>query len=161
GGDVLGVPVEAGDVLYLALEDGPRRMKDRLQKQLSDGEIPDRLQIVFDCPRLGSGCVERLEEGLAAHQKGRLVIIHTFKKRRPTRGGGHNAYDVDYDDVGALKKLADKYEVAIVPVHHTRKAAAEDVFDTVSGSRGLTGAADTTLILKRPAGSDVGTLFVQ
>ena len=34
-------------------------------------------------------------------------------------------------------------------VHHLRKADSEDPFDSVSGSTGLTGAADTTLILTR------------
>jgi hypothetical protein len=37
-------------------------------------------------------------------------------------------------------------------VHHDRKAEADDPFDTVSGSLGLTGAADTILILKRQTG---------
>ena len=43
-------------------------------------------------------------------------------------------------------------------VHHLRKADAEDPFDTVSGSTGLTGAADTTLILTR-RDSDSGVIL--
>ena len=39
----------------------------------------------------------------------------------------------------------------IVIVHHDRKMDADDVFDTVSGSLGLTGAADTILVMKRQA----------
>ena len=34
-------------------------------------------------------------------------------------------------------------------VHHTRKMAAEDPFETVSGTNGFTGAADTILILDK------------
>ena len=34
-------------------------------------------------------------------------------------------------------------------MHHTRKADAEDPFDCLSGSTGLTGTADTTLVLAR------------
>jgi hypothetical protein len=34
-------------------------------------------------------------------------------------------------------------------LHHDRKSEADDAFDTVSGTLGLTGAADTILIIKR------------
>ena len=34
-------------------------------------------------------------------------------------------------------------------VHHLRKADADDAFDTVCGTLGLTGAPDTILVLKR------------
>ena len=34
-------------------------------------------------------------------------------------------------------------------LHHDRKSDADDAFDTVSGTLGLTGAADTILIIKR------------
>jgi hypothetical protein len=36
-----------------------------------------------------------------------------------------------------------------VVLHHDRKSDADDAFDTVSGTLGLTGAADTILIIKR------------
>jgi hypothetical protein len=43
-----------------------------------------------------------------------------------------------------------KYAVAIVVVHHTRKGGSEgDPFEKVSGTLGLTGAADTTIVLDR------------
>jgi DNA-binding transcriptional ArsR family regulator len=45
--------------------------------------------------------------------------------------------------------LAQKYGIAIVLVHHLRKAGSDDAFDTVSGTLGLTGAADATLVLRR------------
>jgi hypothetical protein len=43
--------------------------------------------------------------------------------------------------------------LAIVISHHNRKMDAEDHFDTVSGTLGLTGAADTIVIMRRHAGS--------
>jgi len=48
-----------------------------------------------------------------------------------------------------LRKLANETGVAIVLVHHLRKADADDAFDTVSGTLGLTGAPDDILVLKR------------
>jgi hypothetical protein len=38
-----------------------------------------------------------------------------------------------------------------VLVHHLRKAEADDPFDTVSGTLGLTGAPDTIMVIKRDA----------
>jgi Mrp family chromosome partitioning ATPase len=46
GGVAFGkVPVEAGDVLYLALEDTPRRLQSRLGKVLQRDPAPHRLTI--------------------------------------------------------------------------------------------------------------------
>jgi hypothetical protein len=50
-----------------------------------------------------------------------------------------------------LRAIANQYGVAIVLVHHLRKQEADDAFDTVSGTLGLTGAPDTILVLKREA----------
>ena len=58
-----------------------------------------------------------------------------------------------------LHQIASNTNVAIMVVHHLRKAAAEDPFDQVSGSTGLTGAADTTLILTRKEGDGGCILF--
>jgi hypothetical protein len=40
------------------------------------------------------------------------------------------------------KALADAYSVPFIIVHHTRKLAATDFLDEVSGSQGLAGSAD-------------------
>jgi hypothetical protein len=42
--------------------------------------------------------------------------------------------------------------------HHQRKMASDDIFDTVSGSLGLTGSIDQLMILQRPATQNEGTL---
>jgi hypothetical protein len=45
-----------------------------------------------------------------------------------------------------------------VVVHHQRKMDAEDPYDTVSGTLGLTGGADTVMILRRDS---TGTVILQ
>lgn len=60
--------------------------------------------------------------------------------------------------MASLKILADKHAVAILVVHHTRKASAEDYVDAVSGTHGLAGAADAVLVLSRSRGSADATL---
>lgn len=64
-------------------------------------------------------------------------------------------YAVDYADVSTLKAIADKNSIAIVMVHHLRKLNDQnDPFNNLSGSTGIGGAADTSLILKRPRGQE-------
>ena len=41
-----------------------------------------------------------------------------------------------------LKEIADEYGVAVLLLHHTRKATADDFLDSVSGTHGLAGAAE-------------------
>src|SRR5712664_4962627 len=59
-----------------------------------------------------------------------------------------------------LKRLADTYHVSILAVHHLRKTASTDVLDEITGSTGMTGAVDGTLILKRERGQMEESLFV-
>jgi hypothetical protein len=55
--------------------------------------------------------------------------------------------------VTGLQKIAGERRIAIVINHHVRKMDADDPFDTVSGTLGLTGAADSIIVLKRRAGA--------
>ena len=64
--------------------------------------------------------------------------------------GKENAYEHDYQAVKQLQALAAELNIAIVIIHHTRKARDQvDPFDRVSGTLGLSGAADAALILDR------------
>jgi hypothetical protein len=63
------------------------------------------------------------------------------------------AYSTDYLAIAGLHKLAHARGIAIVVIHHVRKMEADDPFDMVSGTNGLTGAADTILVLQRHAGN--------
>jgi hypothetical protein len=47
-----------------------------------------------------------------------------------------------------LQKLANERHFAAVVLHHTRKAESEDPLDSVSGTLGLVGCADTVLVLQ-------------
>ena len=69
-------------------------------------------------------------------------------------------YAGDYDDISALKGISDQYGIAVVVVHHVRKLRdANDPFNEVTGSTGITGAADTSFLLKRSRSSETGTLL--
>jgi hypothetical protein len=143
------VECEQGDVLYLALEDSPRRLKRRLEKLLGNGDWPSRLDIWTECPYADEGGVDRIRAWLASHPKGRLVIIDVFKRFRSRKGNNDQLYDRDYQAGQALQALATEFGAAILVVHHARKADADDPLDSASSTTGLTGVIDAGLVLFR------------
>lgn len=161
GGRALGkVAVDPGPVLYLALEDTPRRLSDRLRKVLGGEPAPDGLAFVTACPALTDGGGDKIAAWLGEHPDARLVIVDVFARIRGRAADNASAYDVDYAAMGALKQLADRHSVAVLVVHHTRKATSEDFLHEVSGTNGLAGAADAVLVLKRMRGSADAELHV-
>ena len=159
GGRALGaIPVQIGDALYLGLEDGAKRLRDRLRLMLGGDSVPDRLFLGFTWPRLDEGGLEAIEGWLKDHPQTRLIIIDTLKRVRPVEHQRERIYNADYDAIGPLGDLARKYGVAVVVIHHTRKMYSPDPLDLVSGSLGLTGAADGVLVLKRARGEVDATL---
>jgi AAA domain len=162
GGIALGkIATEAGDVLYLALEDVPRRLQGRLKMMLSEGQTgPSRLHFCTTWPRLEEGGTDYLSQWLENHPDARLIVIDTLARIRGASKRQEDLYARDYETIGMLKAVADEYSVAILIIHHERKSEAEDPFDSVSGTLGLTGAADAVLVLKRKRGTSEGILHI-
>jgi hypothetical protein len=162
GGRAVGkIPVDQGDVLYLALEDTERRLQERLETTLQGHAAPSSLHITTAWPTLADGGMAHLRAWLASHPGARLVIIDTFQKIRGPVGTNQNLYAGDYSAAGEIKRVADQYGVAVVLVHHTRKAEAADPLDMVSGTNGLAGAVDTICVLKREVGRHDATLYLR
>jgi hypothetical protein len=126
GGVALGTKrVERGAVLYLALEDNPRRLQSRLKKLLPGGTAPKGLELATEWPRLGDVGLEALEAWLNTHSDARLVVIDTLAKFRAEHTG-KNLDKEDYEAVEPLVELAAHHNVAVLIVHHLRKLGAED-----------------------------------
>lgn len=145
-------------VLYYALEDSERRLQQRM-RTMGLTDVPDNLFFVTKAQMLEAGFETQLEGWLAAEEGPALVIIDTLQKVRGITKGGVNAYQNDYEVVGKLKTLADKYRAMFVLVHHTNKAKfVADPFEKISGSTGIMGAADTAIIIERERGADTATV---
>jgi DNA-binding transcriptional ArsR family regulator len=151
GGLALGsVHCPQADVLVLALEDGARRLKDRMRKLLPSQDLPARLHFAMAAPRLDDGLVAELEKWLEQHPETRLIVIDTLIHIKPATTGRGTLYDEDAHSLRPLHLFAKSHPgLAVVVIHHTRKQEAEDPFDTISGSHGLTGMADTLVVLAR------------
>ena len=159
GGVCLGdVRCEQGDVLYLALEDNRRRLQSRIRKlwqleAMVNAPVADRLTLVTEWPRGADGAIA-IRRWIEEHPGARLVIVDVLAMFRSTntKGKDQTLYEADYLAIKDLQSVAMATGVAIVVVHHTRKSGSEeDPFEKVSGTLGLSGAADTTLILDRDA----------
>ena len=154
------IEVEAGPVLYLALEDTPRRLQSRMRKVLAGRRAPRGLTLDTYCPPLPAGGTDYIAGWLDEHPSARLVVIDVFTKVRGAPPGGVSAYEADYAAIGHVKRLADHYGVPVLLVHHVRKAGSEDFLAEVSGTNGLAGAADAVLVLKRGRAEADGVLHV-
>jgi len=155
GGLALGkIPVDQGAVLYLALEDTERRLQGRLKQMLAYSDsAPDALHLFTKWPRMDAGGLELLEVKIGEIENLRLVIIDTLQKFRKPAKGNANLYAEDYETVTKIKDIADRLGVCILLIHHLRKAEAVDIFDTLSGSLGLTGGTDGNLVLESSKGT--------
>jgi hypothetical protein len=156
-----GVHVEQGNVLYCCLEDNPRRLKRRVTKLLSpfSDEWPERLTLATRWQRLDQGGVEDIEAWCNSVPTPRLVLLDTLAGVRPARAGSDTLYEGDYKALSDIHRFANERGMGVVALHHTRKMEADDPVDTISGSLGLAGQADTCLILARS--SKGTTLYVR
>jgi RecA-family ATPase len=125
GGRALGkIKVDKSPVLYLALEDTPRRLKSRLQQVLCGNMAPESLYFQTEWPRIDQGALPLLEKWLEAHPETRFVIIDTLAKLWPKGNGkdSGSAYHQDYNTLSAIKTIADLHQISILLVTHLRKS---------------------------------------
>src|SRR5262249_36243895 len=113
---------------------------------------PKRLEFATEWKRLHEGGLEDLQQWCAQHPNARLIVIDILERvRKPDPNGRQRPYALDYEAIAMLQPLAHKYNRSIVVVTHLRKNEGDDPFDAVSGTLGLTGAADTLLVLQKTA----------
>ena len=159
GGAAMGsISCEGGDVLGLMLEDNERRLQRRL-RQMRLTDIPERLTLLTAWPTLDERCVDEIEAWIQDVECPRLIVVDVFATVKGSKGAKETDYDADYRQAAMLQTLASRHNLAVLLIHHTRKMAADDPFDEVSGTRGLTGAADSVLVLKRDAGTQQPILY--
>ncbi len=135
-----------GEVLYLSLEDSYRRIQSRLFDLTDDA--PQTLHFAIMADTLKRGLEQQIEQFLTEHPTTKLVVIDTLQRVR-SAGSDSNLYANDYQDIGLLKQLTDKRHIAILLIHHLRKLHDDDPMNMISGSTGLSGAADSTFVLQK------------
>jgi hypothetical protein len=156
GTPVLGRPTEQGPVLYLALEDSPRRLKERLLRQGAPHGMPLHFGPRWAPFHLGG--LHDLEYQMSLGY--RLIIIDTFSR---AAGGADQMDPAAMNRVLApLQELAARYDVALLLVDHHRKSARfspdTDPIDDILGATSKGGVADNAIGLYRRHGEATATL---
>lgn len=162
GGYALGtIRVEQRPVLYLALEDGDRRMQDRCRTLQPGQPIPAGLNYMtaIEPGQVLATVAAWLE--LQDTNTAPLIICDTLGKVMPPAMPQETTYQRDYRVGGKFKALADAHPgCCLVVNHHVRKAGSDDFVDSVSGTNGLAGAADTIVVVSRARHETAGILKV-
>ena len=135
------------NVLYLSLEDTPRRIQARLLR-ICDGETGN-ITFATEAEVIGSGFEQQIIDYIKKDPKTRLIIVDTLIKVRNVACYG-SAYADDYACMTVFKHLAERFNVAILLVHHTRKQESQDIMQMISGTNGIMGCADGAMVLERP-----------
>lgn len=152
GGKAMGkFTAEKGETLYIGLEDKPRRLQSRLKMMLGiepERTFPDGFYFMNEFLKLEEGGEEQLIKILEEKPGLRLVVIDTYA-RFTSRKAYNDLYSEDYAIGAKLQKIALDFRIALVVIHHTRKMQSEYALDDVSGTTGITAAADTVFVLKK------------
>jgi hypothetical protein len=155
---LLKVPKQ-GKVLYLALEEHPRRTSTRmnlLAPNVDHAELLERIHFVYreEVPPMLSGGLAQLDASLTDWPAD-LVVIDTLRAFARLGGKAADIVQRDYMVNDYIRLLAEKYKNALVGVDHTRKGSG-DLIDVVIGTTGSTAACDAVCVLTRtPDGSSI------
>jgi RecA-family ATPase len=144
------------DVFYLPYEDNFRRLQSRIEKIMTGGlskTAPSNLfypQDNFGFPKLNENGIEEIEKILDNNSNIKFIVVDTLGRGiADKRRKDNSMYHADYDLSSALQRLTMERKICILLIHHTRKEGAENVFDEISGTTGLTAGFDTMLVLKK------------
>ena len=129
------------------MEDGPRRLHIRALRLTE--EAPAGLYLCTHAHLIGHGLEQQLDQMLAEHPAVKLVVIDTLQKIREATGATPPPTASDYRDASGFESGSRPNDICLLVVHHLRKQEDKDPFKQMSGTNGLNGAADGTIVLDR------------
>jgi hypothetical protein len=164
GGHALGETVAQGKTLYLALEDSPLRMQERMfHKQKAPRET--QITVLNEWPPLSddralNGLMEKIKIGGYT-----LVVIDTLQRAVGSASVVKDAAKLS-KILGAIQQFALQHHIALLVIHHSRKTASDiavgggDVIDDAMGGTEIAGVVDAMLGIYRKRGDANATLRV-
>jgi len=154
GGEFLGEACNPAEVWFLSLEEGERLFRRKLSLMNLPASELRGIRIEFEWPQ-GADGVKALRERLGERTDERpvLIIVDSLQRfRLPQSDRGH-AFTEDYNAAKQLAELCKDFPgLAIVVLHHTTKAVPDDPVAAISGTYGLTAAADSYAVMLKQGG---------
>ncbi len=156
----LGKETKPARALYIALEDGERRVYQRCQLLKWQPKQADVLFHVgrFDGPEgLAGPGVAQIEQLAVTYD---LIVIDTLIA---TLSGSINENDNTRMGliINELARIAHDTDTAVVLVHHTGKSSSDDIFNTLRGASAIRGGYDVGLLLDRKSGESEAILHAE
>ncbi len=144
----LGRDVEAGNVLYYAIEEKAEEVRDHfglLGLRDSLGEVMTVTYVESKNP------LESLIEQADSITDLRLIVIDPLMRFLRIRDG--NSYSEVTAATAQLLKFVRERDLHVMTVHHTAKRLTDDPRDATLGSQAFNGAVDTILTLQEHQGN--------
>jgi KaiC/GvpD/RAD55 family RecA-like ATPase len=155
----LGKTTTRGKVLYLALEDGRRRLNQR--PKILKWQPSPAVDIAFKIDKFDAGGQGLAHIRQAIAEKGYdLVVVDTLVK---TLSGSADENNNTYMAAicNDLADMAHDSGAAILIVHHTSKQLVENPFDALRGASAIRDAYDLGMMLVRKHGEKEATLYAE
>lgn len=143
---------------FLSLEEGQALARRKLkQANFSEASLTG-IDMHFSWPR-GMLGVQALHQYLTANPDVQYVAIDSLSRFRSIPDAKTPAFMADYEAINELHEISKQHAgVCIDVIHHTRKAKGDDPLDDVSGTYGLSAAADTIYVMRHH--NDGAALYV-
>lgn len=159
---------EAGhEVVYIASEDNELRLQSRLAA--ISPFPPSGIHFIA-----GLSSQKALPKGDEAHTLIRALkvkhpaleclVVDTLASIRaePSGKSRKDEYALSEEEFSGLRRLAHDLDLAIVLVHHTRKATDSDAspVETILGSQGIAATVETIMVMRQEVGSRNAGLYI-
>ena len=143
-------------VHYLAAEDNERRLKTRIKAVFGQQVNQLTYHAVMSSERAlprGIDALHHIEKVVKA-TNAKCVIVDTVQAILNPSVTNKN-YDTTVEEYDGLRKLAHKLGIAIIVVHHCKKTTdvSSAPLEKVIGSIGITGTAETILVMEQLTGT--------
>lgn len=146
GGQFMGRPVNQGTVIYVKCEDSDTKIKERQQAQGWSRGLPVAWLNDFKLSNM-----DELEE-LVAELDPRLLVLDTLSRIKDSPVSESSAEMSQI--LEPLQRMANKYGVCVLLVHHTGKINVEnlgkiDIFDTIRGSSAIRAVCRGSMVIAK------------